>query len=351
MTALATEATRPIHDANMLGLDYRAEAAALLYDGPIFDVHTHVGSVEAARLFFEVADVFNVRKAWSMSPLEAVDAIRDAFGERIEFIAVPNYAAKDEPDTFTTDWLRRVERFREKGARIVKFWAAPRGRDFANEALRLDSPIRWQGMKLAYDLGYRVFMTHVADPDTWFQTKYRDANKYGTKREHFEPLERALAEYRDVTWIGAHMGGSPEDLDFLQGMLDRHPNYVVDCSATKWMVRELSKRPAAFRAFCERNPGRVLFGSDIVASTENAREGPGTGFDLYASRYWALRTLLETDYDGPSPIVDPDLHEVDPSVPEKSTARLRGAGVPQALLREVYAGAVERLLGSRVVSE
>ena len=49
-------------------------------------------------------------------------------------------------------------------------------------------------------------------------------------------------------------------------------------------------------------------------------------FDLFASRYWALRTLLETSYDGPSPIVDPDLPLVDPSLPATATAHLRGAG-------------------------
>ncbi|MHC4590503.1 MAG: hypothetical protein ACYTAQ_14535 [Planctomycetota bacterium] len=34
---------------------------------------------------------------------------------------------------------------------------------------------------------------------------------------------------------------------------------------------------------------------------------PQEAFDLYASRYWALRTLFETDHVGPSPIADPDL--------------------------------------------
>lgn len=341
MPTPASTRPRPLSDANRLGLDYRAEAASLRHPGPITDIHTHIGTPEAARAFLDVADRFNIRKVWSMTSLEQIDAIRNVMGDRIEFIAVPNYADKDEPDTFTTQWLHRIERFRQRGCRMVKFWAAPRGRDIADHALRLDSPIRWEGMKLAHDLGYRVFMTHVADPDTWFATHYSDANRYGTKREHYEPLERALETYRDVTWIGAHMGGSPEDLDFLQGLLDRHPNYVVDTSATKWMVRELSKHPHRFRAFCERNRGRVLFGSDIVATTENA--SGDEGFDLFASRYWALRTLIETDYVGPSPIVDPDLPLVDPSLPEKSTATLRGAAIQGDTLDSIYHHAADNL--------
>ncbi len=330
---------KPINDANRLGLDYRAEAKGFGYGGPIIDIHTHIGTVDAARLYFEIADLFGVTKTVSMTKLENIDAITEAYGDRIEFIAVPNYEAAREPGTFTTDWLYRMEKFREKGCRIIKFWAAPRGRDLHAEAFHMDSPTRKESIKLAYDLGYRIFMTHIGDPDTWFATKYTDPKKYGTKRGQFEPLEDLLDEYDDVTWIGAHMGGSPEDLDFVQGMLDRHPNYVLDTSAAKWQVRELSKHADQFRAFCERNAGRVLFGTDIVANDGNI------DFDLYASRYWALRTLIETKYDGLSPIVDPDLSMVDPSLDEKSTAELRGAGIGGEALKAVYYGAAERVLG------
>ncbi len=337
---------KPINDANRLGLDYRAEAERFAYTGPIIDIHTHIGTPDSARLYSEIAELFGVVKTVSMTKLENIDAVTEAMStedrlgaDRIEFIAVPNYEAAHEPGTFTTDWLYRMEKFREKGCRIVKFWAAPRGRDLHDEAFHMDSPTRKESIQLAYDLGYRIFMTHVGDPDTWFATKYTDARKYGTKADQFKPLEDLLDEYHDVTWIGAHMGGSPEDLDFVQGMLDRHPNYVLDTSAAKWQARELSKHPDRFRAFCERNPGRVLFGTDIVANDKNL------DFDLYASRYWTLRTLIETNYDGQSPIVDPDLSMVDPSLDEKSTADLRGAGIRGEALASVYLGAADKVLG------
>lgn len=330
---------KPINDANRLGLDYRAEAERFAYTGPIFDIHTHIGSVEAARLYFEAADLFNVRGCLSMTKLENCDAIDAAFGDRIEYVAVPNYEASEEPGTFTTDWLYRMEKFRERGCRIIKFWAAPRGRDLHADAFHLDSPTRRESIRYAYDLGYRMFMTHVGDPDTWFATKYSDPRKYGTKAEHMAQLEDLLYEYPDVQWIGAHMSGYPEDLDFVQGMLDRHPNYVIDTSATKWQVRELSKHPERFRELCERNPGRIVFGTDIVANNGNL------DFDLYASRFWALRTLIETSYDGPSPIVDPDLSMVDPSMDEKSTAELRGAEIPGDTLKMLYHDAAAQVLG------
>ncbi|MCC7407064.1 MAG: amidohydrolase family protein, partial [Phycisphaeraceae bacterium] len=224
-----------------------------------------------------------------------------------------------------------------KGVKVCKFWAAPRGLDKWDQ-MWIDSPIRLRSMKLARELGMTL-MVHVADPDTWFATKYADGSKYGTKRDHYARFEHMLAMFPDTDWWAAHMAGSPEDLDFLQGLLDRWPRLRVDTSATKWMVRELSKHADVLRDFLARNPGRVMFGTDIVADPANL------SFDLFASRFWALRTLLETDFDGPSPIVDPDLSLVDPSLPTESTAHLRGASVGPATLADVYVGACRGLLG------
>ncbi|MEM9022069.1 MAG: amidohydrolase family protein [Planctomycetota bacterium] len=354
----STAGTHPINDANRLGLDFSEEAGCFGYDGPIIDVHTHVSSPDAAAVYLKACDDYGVERCWTMTGRPNVQPIRDSLGDRadrIQFICVPNFADRENPSVFNTGWYEDIEAFYALGSRVIKYWAAPRGRDFVGDDLLLDSPTRLQGMKIAYETGYRVWMTHVGDPDTWFATAYRDAAKYGTKLDQFVPLERLLDQYDDVTWIGAHMGGNPEDLDWLHEFLQRHPNYVLDCSATKWQVRELSKHPRRLAQFIQANPGRVLFGSDIVAGDNNVRPDPadpeaGYGYDLYASRYWALRTLFETGYDGPSPIVDPDLHKVDPSVDPKSTPTLRGAGLSEDLLKMVYQDAPEKILGHTVTS-
>lgn len=342
-----TAGAYPVSDANRLGIDFKREAACFAYDGPITDIHTHIASPDAARLYFEAADDYGVGHAWTMTGLDNAKRntaeLEPELRDRLHYIAVPDYAKRDNPATFTTQWHEDIVSFYEMGSRIMKLWAAPRARDFGGDALLLDSPNRREGIRIAYETGYRVFMTHVGDPDTWFQTVYADASRYGTKQQQFEPLERLLDQYGDVTWIGAHMGGNPEDLDWLHAFLDRHPNYVVDTSATKWQVRELSRHPERFVQFVEANPGRVLFGTDIVANDENrlapesgGSETGGGGYDLYASRFWALRTLIESSYHGPSPIVDPDLHKVDPDVDPRSTAMLRGAAMPIALLQTLY---------------
>ena len=96
------------------------------------------------------------------------------------------------------------------------------------------------------------------------------------------------------------MGGNVEDPAFLQRLFDRHTNLRLDSSATKWIVREVARHPERVREFVERNPDRIVFGSDIVASANFTR------FDHFASRYWAHRMMWESDYRGESPIADPD---------------------------------------------
>ena len=105
----------------------------------------------------------------------------------------------------------------------------------------LDAPHRIDAMETGAGLGM-YFMAHIADPDTWFKTKYADSSFYGTKLDQYEPFERMLDRFTQP-WIAAHMGGWPEDLEFLTGLLERHDNLYLDTSATKWIVREISKHP------------------------------------------------------------------------------------------------------------
>jgi hypothetical protein len=355
---------RFLNASNRLGLDYRSEAASfprLPY--PIIDVHTHVNGPNAARFMLEAMDLYGIGRVFSMSAIEQVPQLTDLFGDRIRFIAIPDWASKDRRHANGDGFLERIERFHALGARIVKFWQAPRGIDLAAELgdpalFALDSPGRIRAAELADSLGM-MFMTHVGDPDTWFATRYADQARYGTKRSHYEPLERMLERFRSRPWIAAHMGGWPEDLEFLSGLLERNANLYLDTSATKWMVRELSRHSRAdLHAFLRRHGGRLLFGSDIVTAEEHLRSGEGktemqakastpeTAFDLYASRYWALRMLWEGEGECESPISDPDLAMVEPTrFGPDDAPTLRGQRLPQDLLRSLYHDAANTLLG------
>lgn len=352
-------------DANRLGLDYRAEAAKL---GPpvvpIIDAHLHVNGARAAHVFKDVASLYGIDRVVTQTRLSEAHAVRDILGPMARFVAVPDYGSPDRRTAMTSGYLDDIQRWHsEFGAKLMKLWCAPRLRDLAagpdaSEYVPLNSPWRIRQVELAQSLGMMI-KVHIADPDTWFSTKYADASRYGTKSSQYEPLEDMLDRF-DGPWILAHMGGWPEDLAFLSDLLDRHPTLNLDTSATKWMVRELSKHPRhKLVEFLTRHSGRIIFGSDIVTTDEHLMpdkkggvysgelaSSPEQAFELYASRYWALRTLWETDYDGPSPIADPDLAMVDPARYTPTDApTLSGKNLPAHLLRTLYAGAARRVFG------
>lgn len=364
---IASATDRVATPANRLRLDYRAEAGALGRPvTPIIDAHAHINGPRAAAIWGEAADLYGVERVYSQTQVAQAEAVRDVLGERVRFVAIPEYMSPDRRHAFTQGFVERVAEWDERfGARMVKLWGAPRFVDFAREAgleprdvFRFDAPWRMRVAEEAVSRGM-MLMVHVADPDTWFAAKYTDVKTYGTKAEQYESLERLLDAF-DVPCLGAHMGGWPENLGFLTGLLERHPRLVLDTSATKWMVRELSKHPREeLIAFLQRFEGRILFGSDIVTSddhleateAENKRFGAelasnaAEAFDLYASRYWALRVLWETGYEGESPIADPDLAMVSPGeFDSMSGARLAGKKLGRGMLETLYRGACEGTL-------
>ena len=342
------------HANNRFGVDFR-EAAGTMGPPPcpIIDFHAHIGGDEAARLYLDAANRYGVERVFSMTRLEEVPTIKRILADRVHFIAVPDWYAEDRRHALGKGFVEQIGRFHEHGARIIKFFQAPRIRDVEREfgdpgLLRLDGPLRIEAASMAEELGMAI-MVHVADPDTWFQAKYSDESLYGSKPSQYVPLERMLDRF-DVPWIAAHMGGSPEDLEFLDGLLDRHPNLHLDTSACKWQVRELGRHQSPdVIGFFTKWSGRLLFGSDIVSmeahleptTEENVMAAKASGrmqaFDLYASRYWALRTMFEGDGEYESPIADPDLHMIDPEAhgPEDAPT-VRCHGFDTGLLRTLY---------------
>lgn len=348
--------------SNRLGLDYLSEARSLPALGyGIVDAHAHINGLEASTVWHGISRAFGVERTLSMSRLEDIPALRARFGDSLEFIAMPDFHGPDRRHSHGAGYLARIEGYRAAGARIVKFWNAPRFIDFGHECgepgmLALDGALRIEQMRLAERLGM-ICMTHVADPCTWFATKYGDSARYGRKLDHYAPLRRALERFA-MPWIAAHMGGFPEDLGFLDRLLEAHPNLHLDTSATKWMVRELGRHPRdEIVSFLEKWRGRILFGTDTVTTDEHLRGGEKTSemgrkaesreaaHDLYASRYWALRMLWEGHGETVSPISDPDLAMVDPARHGPlDSPPLRGLHLSPDLLRVLYRDAAIGLL-------
>ena len=201
------------HAANLPGLDYRAQAEAMGPPcTPIIDIHLHLRGDRAVALFKEAADAYGIRHVVSMTPFDELDPVRSVLGDRVQFTAVPNWRSDDPMHAHGVGFSEHIRAFAAEGAKLCKFWCAPRALDYAREMgqpdlMRLDGDMRRGQIELAAELGMGI-MTHIADPDTWFQTTYADADRYGTKMQQYEALERMLEAVK-VPWLAAHMGGHP----------------------------------------------------------------------------------------------------------------------------------------------
>jgi hypothetical protein len=302
---------------NRLHLDYRRPMPRPKVMGLVIDWHTHLLARRHAKVWFEAADHFGIDAFLTMSPLEEAVSLQRDWGPRLHFITIPDW--RDQSVHWQDNWLRRIEAFYNLGSRVIKFHAAPG--TMVMRGWRLDD-IKGKPMFDEAKARGMILMSHIGDPDTWYAGKYADSAKFGTRDEHYAMWERLLEEYAPSPWVGAHLGGNPENLDRLQQMFDRHENLYLDCSATRWMVREISARRDEAREFFIRNQDRILFGTDQVS-------GDDRGFDFLASRFWAHRKLWETAYIGPSPIIDPDL-------PKENQPMMRGLALPDEVLQKIY---------------
>jgi len=290
-------------------------------NGIVIDFHCHLLAHRHARDWFEAARHYGIDAFLTMTPLEEAVAIQRDYPGKVNFIVVPKWQdlASTTLAAWLDDWRRRLDMFVNLGSRMIKFHMAPSTIQRRN--LKLDAPELEPFFEAIIERKLAV-MTHVGDPDTWYNSKYTDHEKYGTREAHYDMWTRVMRRYPDIPWIGAHMGGNPENLPRLQWLLDTFPNLSLDCSATRWMVREISARRDEARDFFIKNADRIMWGSDQVS-------GDDRGFDFLASRWWAHRKLWETAYIGPTPIFDPDL-------PEDQQPVLRGLALPDEVLQKLY---------------
>ncbi len=340
------ENSRPLAPHNRLGLDYhQVPPRRVAIPGGIIDAHNHAGKAEQTRPMVEAAAAYGVTEFWTMTQLENARELEAAFPGKFHFIAVPGWK-RDMPvpnDEFFKDWKYRVDEFAKVGSRLIKFHAAPG--TCKRWGISLDDPRIQDVAKHAYNSGYHM-MTHIGDPKSWFFGKgaYADGS-FGTFEGQFAQLERMLERYPDRLHLGAHMGGSLEALDLLAKRLEKYPHYIIDMSATKWMVRGVAEQSAqAVRDFFVQFQDRIIFGSDLVV-------GEKFDWDHHASRYWALQMTWESDYRGESPIEDPDGGQgFDPRTNTFDAAKadgkpkLTGVHLPDNVLRKIYRDNALRLL-------
>jgi uncharacterized protein len=124
---------------------------------------------------------------------------------------------------------------------------------------------------------------HTADPksfwdpldntnERWLELIINPNRKRGA--DNPVPWETLIAEqhnlfkkHKNTTFIAAHFGWYPNDLQKLSTILDAMPNVVVEFGA---VIAELGRQPRAAKAFFTKYQDRILFGKDSWVPAEYA---------------------------------------------------------------------------------
>lgn len=149
------------------------------------------------------------------------------------------------------------------------------GKRVAVDDARLD-PV-W---KKAGELKIPVLI-HTADPEPfwdsldnnnerWLELIINPNRKRGA--DNPVPFETLIAEqhnmfkkHKNTTFIAAHFGWYPNDLDKLSGILDQMPNVMIEFGA---VIAELGRQPKMAKAFFTKYQDRILFGKDSWVPAE-----------------------------------------------------------------------------------
>lgn len=126
-------------------------------------------------------------------------------------------------------------------------------------------------------------LIHTADPksfwdpmdannERWLElathpNRKRDADNPASWETLIEEQHRLFKKHRNTTFIAAHFGWYPNDLQQLGKLLDDMPNVAVEFGA---VIAELGRQPRAAKQFFTKYQDRILFGKDSWVPEEYA---------------------------------------------------------------------------------
>jgi predicted TIM-barrel fold metal-dependent hydrolase len=253
-------------------------------------------------------------------------------GRFIVFAQV-DWSRSDEPD-FGAKAAARLRDDVARGARGLKVLKdlGLYQRDKTGKLLAIDDPKFDPIWRTAGELGIPVGI-HSGDPEAFFLPRDAHNERYEelwmnpdwsfaapgnpSLKELIEARDRVFARHPRTTFVALHVGGWPENLDYVSELLRKHPNVYVELGARE---AELGRQPRRARRLFLEFPDRVLFGTDFLPEAS-----------MYANHFRWLETEDEYfPYHG---------H------PEQGRWNIYGLGLPDEVLRKVYSLNAEKVLG------
>ena len=297
---------------------------------PFIDVHNHqfrMGTMDLDTLIMEM-EKLNMQVMVNLSGrggeelVKMVENIKAHEPKRFIVFTNINFNGVGEKD-WAEKAVKQLEADVKNGANGLKIYKSLGltskdidGKRIAVDDSRLD-PI-W---KKAGELKIPVLI-HTADPksfwdemdeknERWLELATRPGRKRGPNDP--VPFEKLIEEQHNMfkahpgtTFINAHFGWYPNNLQYLGTLLDQMPNMMIEFGA---IIAELGRQPRAAKQFFEKYQNRIMFGKDSWVPEE----------------YTTYFRVLETE---------------DEYFPyhKKYHAfwRMYGMGLPDAILKKIY---------------
>jgi predicted TIM-barrel fold metal-dependent hydrolase len=318
---------------------------------PAIDAHNHLGRWLSDAGRWVVPDVDDLLRMLGEVNVAAVVNLDGRWGDELE--ANLDRYDRAHPGRFATfcqlDWreigrpgfdrrlLVSLERSAAAGAKGLKVWKdlGLHVRDDRGELVLPDDPRLDDVWEAAGEARLPVAI-HTADPIAFFEPldptnerleellenpdwSFADAERFPRFDRLLDALEEVVASHPRTVFVGVHAGNCAEDLERVDGMLRRYPNYHIDIAAR---IAELGRQPRAAAALVRRHADRVLFGTDAYPPDRS----------VYRIHF----RFLETE--------DEHFAYAPEEIPPQGRWTISGLGLSDDVLESVYAANARRLI-------
>lgn len=308
----------------------------------VIDVHNHIN--DAARIddhmpperVLEIMDRTNVKTVviltglWGDKLQSVIDEMVKPHPGRFMVFTQLDWSKVDDAN-FGAEMAAQIRDSVSRGARGLKLLKdlglGVRTKD--GKLLAIDDPRLDPAWEECGRLGIPVFI-HSGDPEAFFlpidgaNERYEEliehpdwsfyGRDYPSLQSLMEARNRVFAKHPHTRFVSLHMGW-PENLDWVQSMLDKYPNVMVEFGARE---AELGRQPHRTHDLFLKYQDRVMFGTD---------NGPAE--EMYRNNFRWLETGDEYfDYWGS---------------PGQGRFTISGLALPDGVLEKIYHKNAERL--------
>jgi uncharacterized protein len=258
---------------------------------PFIDVHNHQGNMGSQNLDVLIKDMdqlnmkvmVNLTGRGGEELKKMITNIKDHHPKR--FIVFTNIDFNGVGRAgWTENTVKQLELDVKNGANGLKIFKnlGLSAKDINGKRVAVDDPRLDAIWDKAGELKIPVLI-HTADPkpfwdsldsknERWLELATHPGRKRSaTDPEPWEDLieeqHRMFKKHPKTTFIAAHFGWYPNDLDHLGRLLDQMPNVVVEFGA---VIAELGRQPRRAKEFFTKYQDRILFGKDSWVPEEYA---------------------------------------------------------------------------------